>query len=61
MPDTAAGDRSIKTVRIELEFLKDSGYMSSAEIEQVAHLLPVCLINIRSPLHSVANEFLEAA
>ena len=40
MPGAAARDRSLKAIRIELEFLVDSGFMKNAQKEQIGKILP---------------------
>jgi len=41
MPDTAQLNRSISTVRTELEFLRDSGVLSPQQLDSILAQLPV--------------------
>lgn len=41
MPDAAQVNRSISTVKTELEFLKDSGVLSPQQMDSILAQLPV--------------------
>ena len=42
MPDTAQLNRSISTVRTELEFLRDWGVLSPQQLDSILAQLPAC-------------------
>ena len=42
MPDIAAANRSLNTIRTELEYLRDSGLMSPPQFNSIMAQLPVC-------------------
>jgi len=43
MPDTAQLNRSISTIRTELEFLRDSGVLSPQQLDSILAQLPVSM------------------
>ena len=49
--EPAAANRSLNTIRTELEFLRDSGLLNPAQFQSIMSQLPV---RIPSPLHPSA-------
>jgi len=46
MPETAQLNRSISTIRTELEFLRDSGVLSPQQLDSILAQLPVSVFLI---------------
>lgn len=44
MPDSASVNRSLNTIRTELEFLRDSGVVSPPQFQSIMAQLPVSLL-----------------
>lgn len=42
MADKAAANRSLNTIRTELEYLRDSGIVNPAQFQSIMAQLPVC-------------------
>ena len=42
MADKAAANRSVNTIRTELEYLRDSGVLNPAQFQSIMAQLPVC-------------------
>ena len=47
MPDIAAANRSLNTIRTELEYLRDSGILNPAQYQSITAQLPVSIFLLR--------------
>ena len=54
--DTAAANRSLNTVRTELEFLRDSGLLNPAQFQSIMTQLPVCIWHSPNTIFMLPNK-----
>ena len=55
MADKAAVNRSLNTVRTELEYLRDSGVLSPPQFNSIVAQLPVCPESLQTSSSSAAG------